>query len=144
MKYFIDTSSLVKIYHPEIGTEAMLKIYNTENIIRLSELSIIEFLTTIHRKYREREINDETLQVLIDKFNDDANVRYQVLKFTSFVTGEARSIIQNIDFPYPLKTLDCLQFAFFRTYCEKDTVFITSDKNLAKRIELEGFQIQLI
>jgi len=36
MKYYFDTSSLVKIYHRESGTSDVLKIYNNfENPIQL-------------------------------------------------------------------------------------------------------------
>ncbi len=55
MKYYFDTSALVKIYHREKGTETVLNIYKSRDETVISELSKIEFISTIYRKYRERQ-----------------------------------------------------------------------------------------
>ncbi|QTA80011.1 PIN-like domain-containing protein [Desulfonema limicola] len=47
MKYYFDTSSLVKIYHREEGTETVLNIYKKHDEIIILELSKIEFISTI-------------------------------------------------------------------------------------------------
>ncbi|MCP4217328.1 MAG: type II toxin-antitoxin system VapC family toxin [bacterium] len=48
MKAFLDTSSLLKLYHSEIGSEALHKILATSvEEIWLSELAKIEFLSAI-------------------------------------------------------------------------------------------------
>jgi predicted nucleic acid-binding protein len=60
LRYFLDTSSLVKIYHKESGTADVLNIYNkAENLIQISELGRIEFLSTVHRKYKSLRINSK-------------------------------------------------------------------------------------
>lgn len=142
MKYFFDTSSLVKMYHKESGTSDVLEVYNNrENLIQISELGRIEFLSTVHRKYRERKISCETLDALVCKFQDDADLRYEILQFSSLVTDEAESLIQNLATEFSLKTLDSIQFAFFKVYCEPDTVFVCSDVKLANVVKKEGFQI---
>ena len=61
MKYYFDTTALVKIYHREIGSDQVIGIYNGEDNITISELGAIEFISTIHRKHREREIDIDTL-----------------------------------------------------------------------------------
>jgi predicted nucleic acid-binding protein len=48
MRYFLDTSALVKIYHKEEGSENVLDVYKRENM-NISELSIVEFLSTVYR-----------------------------------------------------------------------------------------------
>jgi len=53
MSYYSDTSALVKIYHTEEGSERMREIFRSDGKIFVSELGRIEFLSTIHRKYRE-------------------------------------------------------------------------------------------
>lgn len=69
MKYYFDTSSLVKIYHLEKGTEIVLEIYkNSDNLIMISDLCKIEFLSTLHRLYREKEISRDALYAIIEKF----------------------------------------------------------------------------
>ncbi len=54
MKYYFDTSFLVKVYHREQETDTVLNIYESHAEIVLSELSKIEFTSTIHPNYRER------------------------------------------------------------------------------------------
>lgn len=141
MKYFIDTSSLVKIYHVEDGSSRVLEIYNSSNTITISELSKIEYVSTIYRKYRENEISIETLNILIGKFQDDIESRYDILKLTSLVLEESIALIHKFAKQYSLKTQDSLQFAFFKAFCEKDNVFVCSDKKLHKLVELEGFSV---
>jgi uncharacterized protein len=95
MKYFFDTSALVKIYHNESGTPDVLNIdTNAQNRILISELSCVEFLSTVYRKYREKELTSDTLDALVTKFQDDTAYRYEILRFTSLVTDEAEKLIK--------------------------------------------------
>ena len=48
MIFYIDTSSLVKVYHTEAGTPTVLGIYRGDDEIVISELSKIECLSTIY------------------------------------------------------------------------------------------------
>ena len=52
MKIFLDTSSLVKLYHQEAETNEIEKIFNTQKLthIFLSEISKIEFASAIWKK----------------------------------------------------------------------------------------------
>lgn len=45
MKYFFDTSALVKIYHKETGTKKVLNIYKSKRNIVISEFSKVEFIS---------------------------------------------------------------------------------------------------
>lgn len=54
MSYFFDTSALVKVYHKEIGTDLVLPIYKSEDQIFISELSKLEFISTVYKKFRNR------------------------------------------------------------------------------------------
>ena len=141
MNYYFDTSSLVKIYHPEDGSKAAIELYKSDDAIFISELSKIEFLSTIYRKYRENEISSETLNALAAKFQDDIETRYELLEFSSLVFEESSRLVCDFAQKYSLKTLDSLQFAFFTTYCEEDDIFVCSDKKLTSIVELEGITV---
>ncbi len=91
--YYIDTSSLVKIYHQETGTPQMLTLYKSADTLYISELSRIEFVSTISRKYREHDITEATLDALKTKFHDDLDHRYDVLRFSSLVVEEANTTL---------------------------------------------------
>lgn len=141
MNYYFDTSSLVKIYHPEDGSKAVLELYKGAETIFISELSKIEFLSTIYRKFRENEINSETLNALAARFQDDIETRYELLEFSSLVFEESYRLVCDFAQKYSLKTLDNFQFAFFTTYCEEDDIFVCSDRKLASIVELEGITV---
>jgi predicted nucleic acid-binding protein len=89
MTFYIDTSSLVKVYHAEAGTPTVLSIYRGGDEMVISELSKIECLSTIYRKYREREITRDTLNVVITTFAHDLQHRYRVVRFSLLVVDEA-------------------------------------------------------
>lgn len=87
MKYYIDTSSLVKIYHRESGSPIVFGIYKSDDTIVISELSTIEFQSGVSRKYREHEITLETLHALIRKFEEDMDARYEIVRFSSLMNS---------------------------------------------------------
>lgn len=138
MRYYFDTSALIKIYHREEGTEIILDIYKNNDDIIISEISRIEFISTCYRKYREKEISYETLRAVIRKFEDDVENRYEILKFSPLIIDEACSLICSLAEKYSLKTLDSIQFAFFRIYFETDNVFVCSDDKFIKLVANEG------
>ena len=138
MSFFIDTSSLVKIYHKEENSHKVISLYNSNETIYISELAKIEFVSTAYRKYRENEIIREALYVLMDKFQSDVESRYKLLKFSSLVCDGALDLLHNIGTKYGLRTLDSMQLAFFLTYCEENDIFVCSDKKFCKYCSKEG------
>jgi len=141
MSFFIDTSSLVKIYHKEVNSHKVVDLYNSNETIYISELAKIEFVSTAYRKYRENEIIREALYLLMDKFQSDVEFRYQLLKFSSLVCDGALDLLHNIGTEYGLRTLDSIQLAFFLTYCEEDDIFVCSDKKFASIVQNKGYNI---
>lgn len=144
MKYYFDTSSLVKIYHRENGTESVLNIYKGNDTIIISELSKIEFISTIYRKYREHEISREALNAVVHKFENDTKIRYELLKFSSLIIDESLDLICKFSAKHSLKTQDSIQLAFYKIYCEIDTVFVCSDDKFIKIIENDGLNVLTI
>jgi len=138
MNYFFDTPSLVKIYHIEEGSEKVLEIYKSKHVIDISDLSKIELTSTVYRKYRGKEINLETLNAIKHKFQYDIENRYKILRYSSLISDEALTLIRDFAKERSLRTLDSLQFAFFKIYCEKDDIFVCSDKKFINIVKLEG------
>ncbi len=50
MSFFIDTSSIVKIYHKEKNSQKVIDLYNSNEAIYISELAKIEFVSTYWNK----------------------------------------------------------------------------------------------
>lgn len=141
MKYFLDTSALVKIYHQETGTEKVLELYKSRKNIVISQLSKIEFIATIHRKFREKEINGKTVRVLLEKFEFDMEDKLELLIFSSAVVDEASRLLCVYARTEALRSLDGIQLAFFGVYCEGVDVFVCSDARLAKVAKSEGYEV---
>lgn len=141
MNYYIDTSSLIKIYHKEVGSDEVIDIYKSKEKLYISELAKIEFISTISRKYRDKEIDSNVLEILKDKFQDDIDYRYEVLKFSSLVIEEAWHLMKDFAKNHYLRTLDSIQIAFFVTYCEPDDILLSSDKRMKQIAQLKGFNI---
>jgi len=123
VKYFLDTSALVKIYHKEAGTEKVLNIYKSTNNVTISELSKVEFTSAVHRKFREKEINEKTLDALFEKFQFDIEDKYEILIFSSAVIDEAFYLLRKYAKTKALRSLDCIQLAFFGICCNSKDIF---------------------
>ena len=72
MKIFLDTSSLFKLYHQEIGTEALEKIFEQAKITHLflSEIAKLEFSSTVWKKVRTKEITPSEALTTVKIFGD--------------------------------------------------------------------------
>jgi predicted nucleic acid-binding protein len=127
MTYYIDTSALVKVYHTEAGSATVQRMYRGTDEMIISELSKIECLSTVSRKYREREITHDALLAVIARFEADLQHRYTVLRFSLLVLNEAWDVLRRFAETRGLKTLDSMQFAFFTIYCDATTQFVCAD-----------------
>ena len=69
----LDTSSLFKLYHQEEGTEELEKIFTEIKIthIFLSEVSKVEFTSTIWKKVRTKEITESEARETLTFFEND-------------------------------------------------------------------------
>lgn len=138
MTYYLDTSVLVKLYHRESGTDRMRELYAGTEAIQISELARLEFISTTMRKLREGHLDENAHHALLERFEDDVRTRYDVLYFSSLVSQEAARILAVSGRKAHLRTLDAIQFAFYNTCCEENTVFVCADQRLLPIVESEG------
>ncbi|MFC2140670.1 type II toxin-antitoxin system VapC family toxin [Acidobacteriota bacterium] len=140
MNYFFDTSALVKIYHDEEGADKVLEIYDSEGQITISDLSKVEFYSTIYRKYRERAIDLETLNLLIEKFDFDVENKYEILFFSTGITEQAQKLLREHGEALGIRSLDSLQLSFFDFYCDKEDTFVCWDNRLTNLAREKNFK----
>jgi predicted nucleic acid-binding protein len=141
LNFFFDSSALIKIYHYEHGSEEIVKIYNSDQTIFITELSKVEFLSAIHRKYREEIISESTLEILINRINFDIENRYTMLCFSTAVIETAADIIKKYNRKNFLRTLDVIQVSFFELHCEKDDLFVCFDDRLNQVLKENNYRI---
>jgi predicted nucleic acid-binding protein len=138
MKIFLDTSSLVKLYHREVDTAELESFFSTKKVtaIFLSEILKIEFTSTIWKKVRTKEITVAAARRTLDLFESDF-IKYTFIATSSTIIEEAR-LFQTKYGMEGLRTLDSIQLATSISLMEKVEIFITSDKLLQSFFEKEG------
>jgi uncharacterized protein len=138
MKIFLDTSSLIKLYHNEIGTDVLDKILedNVVDEIFLSDIAKVEFTSAIWKKVRTKDLTSNEATDIIDSFCDD----YDKHTFIG-LDSELISISQDLVIKYGLKglrTLDSFQLASIIKVKSGLSFAVTADDLLKLLIELEG------
>jgi len=139
MNFFVDTSSLFKLYHREEGTELLLELFEQEGVqvLYLAEITRIEFSSVVWKKCRKNEIDERVALLLLQKFDKDAE------KFT-FVTEDyliRNSALELIGAHWRigLRTLDAIQLASALHIKERIDLFLTADNLLSQISKIEGF-----
>lgn len=69
MKFFFDTSALVKIFYVESGTEFVTQIMeHTASEIWISDLARLEFTSALYRRYRNKSLDEIKLHTATTLF----------------------------------------------------------------------------
>ena len=140
MRIFLDTSSLIKLYHDESGTKNLDSILDEFEIseIYLSELAKVEYNSAIWKKVRTKELTKTEGIELINSFIEDYE-KFNFVDLNNLMIYDARELISKYG-NEGLRTLDSIQLASILEIKEKLAFVVTSDKLLRKIIELEGIE----
>jgi predicted nucleic acid-binding protein len=111
MKIFLDTSSLFKLYHQETGTQELEKIFELAKIthIFLSEITKLEFSSTVWKKVRTKEIKESEAIETINLFENDFT-KFTFIATDSLILEQARNLISKYG-KEGLRTLDSIQLS---------------------------------
>jgi len=130
MNLFFDTSALIKFFHEEPGTAAVTdRITNPENVIHVSDLVRLEFISALYRRYRNKEIDGRALDEAINGFYEEYS-QFHVEPLGHAVLQEAEELLIRYGKNHGLRTLDALHLATFILIKENNWVFVASDDNL--------------
>jgi predicted nucleic acid-binding protein len=140
MKLFFDTSALVKNFHNEQGTETIIQLLNdSDNIVYVSELVRVEFLSALMRRYREHELDESVLRETILGFNEIIDA-YFIEPVSSIVLQEAENLMKQFGKTHALKTLDSLHLSTFSLIAEEGWCFVAADRRLCLLVDEMGFR----
>ena len=141
MRVFLDTSSLLKLYHYEVGTDKLIaKLSHNIEVIYLSELAKLEFRSAIWKKTRTNEITVETARSSIDCFKDDYD-KFQWVLLNSDVVEQADFLLMKYG-AEGLRTLDAIQLSSALILKEQPEIcFFTADNLLQIFFKQEGLVI---
>ena len=137
MKLYLDTSSLFKLYHNEVGTEEMDQLFSTNDItaIFLSELTNVEFFSALLKRVRMKEMSIENADEIIKLFKEDLK-KYTIITVNTEVFENAKHLILKYR-QDGLRALDALQLASALEVKNIATKYLTADKLLLSLFEKE-------
>lgn len=139
MKFFFDTSALVKFFHVESGTELVTQIMEHEaSEIWISELARLEFTSALYRRYRNKSLDEITLHTATTYF-DKQLISFNIEPLNQMVIDEAGLLLKKYGKVYGLRTLDALHLGTYSLISEQGWCFVTSDNLLTEVANLAGF-----
>ncbi len=137
MKAFLDTSSLLKLYHQEVDTDILSDALAEVDVIYLSELAQLEFCSAIWKKVRTKEIDSEIAREMIAYFEDDY-AKFSWIKLNTTRIHHATLLLNQYG-TLGLRTLDAIQLSSALSLNANDEMlFFTHDKLLKSIFEQEG------
>lgn len=137
MRLFLDTSSLIKLYHEEKDSESFKNIIvqNPISSIFLSELTRVEFLSALWKKSRQGELSTEIVAQMVSWFEEDAT-QFTFLPLDNPTIANACALLNKYG-TEGLRSLDSIQLATAITLRDLADLFITSDKLLGALLAKE-------
>lgn len=140
--FFFDTSALVKYYHKEDGTEAVLRLFGQEGRkVCISTLGLLEAQSAFAVKVRSGEIDRNAAGVLRARLMlDIAAGELEVFTLSREHFELAARLVGRHSFSTRLRALDALQLAV-AIELEKLALmdyFVVADKILFEAAILEG------
>jgi predicted nucleic acid-binding protein len=143
MKIFLDTSSLFKLYHQETGTEELESSFQKFKIthIYLSEISKVEFTSTIWKKVRTKEISFDQANLTSSLFESDFE-KYNFISTDSLILEQSRNLTNKYGVE-GLRTLDSIQLSTCKLLEKQVDIFFSADLLLYSLIEKEGLVTKL-
>jgi predicted nucleic acid-binding protein len=139
MKFFFDTSALVKFFYVEDGTDIVTQIIqHSASEIWISDLARLEFSSALYRRYRNKLLDDIKLHTAISYFDQQLS-SFNIEPLNQLVIDEARLLLKKYGKENGLRTLDSLHLGTYSLISEQGWCFVTSDRVLANVANLAGF-----
>jgi predicted nucleic acid-binding protein len=143
--HFLDTSGLVKHYHPEVGTSKVDSLWADAGAkLFISRLSVVETVSVLAKKVRTGVISAADFGLLRRRFFADLRNRRPVIVRTLVRHfQEADRLLQQYGFTNSLHTLDALQLAVALDLQKRGLLdeVVAADRVVVALAALEGLKI---
>ena len=137
---FVDTSSLVKFYYPEIDSDKVEGILLQSDCVYISNLTIVEMASAFSKKTRTGELEKEMEAVLWNTFLDDLQTgQMEAVPLDDRHYFKAADLIRRFGGKYGIKTLDSLQLSIAHSL--QGSEFLCSDNTLSKVASKMGIKL---
>jgi predicted nucleic acid-binding protein len=141
---FLDTSALVKYYHPEDGTQEVTRIIEEPGARHyISRLSLVEMVSAFAVKFRLGQIDEQGFEDLRRRFyHDIGQSRFRIMPVTTARYQDAMQLIAR-HLRIRLRTLDALQLAVGLVLSHEAMTeqFVCSDQRLCDTAIEEGLSV---
>ncbi len=147
MRYFLDTSAVVKRYAPERGSRWIKGlIENPENSVTIVQICIVEVAAALARKVRTGEISQNDCEKALTRFLTDVDKRdYEIARIDEEVVSFAVDLTQG----HPLRGYDAVHLAtalvLNRALVEYELpslTFVAADDVLCEAAEKEKLAVE--
>jgi len=136
--YFFDTSSAVKVYHTESGTDKVNKIYDSsDDGILISNLTYTEVFSALNRKKQNGVISQLQFDTSTNQFILDYQNKYFVVDLDDAIRIQAGQLIIRRN----LRSADSIQLATALENKGLNLTFVCSDEKLCNAAIAEGLQV---
>ncbi|MDP2935444.1 MAG: type II toxin-antitoxin system VapC family toxin [Dehalococcoidia bacterium] len=138
MILYLDTSSLVKLYADEEGSEKVRELDRRASAATTSWITFAEARSTFARKRREREFTEDEYRIVVEEFEGDWG-RYAALEVSPDLLRSAGDLAEK----HGLRALDAIHLASALSIIRQqgppiDLIFSSLDKRLVAAAEAEG------
>jgi uncharacterized protein len=134
---YLDTSSLVKIYVAEPGSDAVRSLVDRATIVATSGIAYPETRTALARRRRERALSPTAYGIATRAFEDDWS-RYLVIDVSAAICREAGNLAER----YQLRGYDSVHLASYLEIARRagvaETQFSSFDERLNRASRAAG------
>jgi uncharacterized protein len=140
--HYIDTSSFVKLYVREPGTEQMVRLADPSSGHTLYVLGLtrVEFRSAVRLRERKGDLARDVSDALISRMDQHLKTIYLVQLVTDAVLEQAVALLDR----HPLKAYDAVQLAgclALQANLDGPVTFVCSDEQLLRAAEAERLQV---
>ena len=139
MILYLDTSSLVKLYVEETGSEKIKKISQEASVVSTCKIAYVEARAAFARKQKEDGFSPRTLRTIVEDLNRDWE-SYFVIEITEGLIRSAGDIAEK----YLLRGFDSIHLASainLRRKISSEIHFSSNDTRLNQSAAKEGFTV---
>jgi uncharacterized protein len=141
----VDTSALVKYYHPEIGSPRVIALADApSNVLFISRIGLVEIHSALARKVRTGELQVPAFQQALRRFYADLRGRkLRLIRPVSVHERQAIRLLVHQGPVFPLRTLDALQLsaALWLKSQQQLDYFLCADPRLCEAARQEGLSV---
>jgi uncharacterized protein len=145
VKYYLDTSALLKQYVHETGSiwlQGVLAAPGT--FATTTHLVMAEVISALNRRVREGNVTAADYARLADRFRDDCRVTYQLIAVNNAILQSAGDLLER----HPLRAYDAIHLATALTINRRllasgalGVVFLSADDRLLQGAITEGLAV---